>query len=131
MSPEDNAGTEREAIQPSEQTLDRPVVAPPVDIYEDDGGLVIVADLPGVGKDGVSATVEAGVLTIEGRAGRSDTDGSVLYREYEPSDYHRHFALGESIDPTGITAEITNGVLTVHLPKAESAKTRKIEVTGG
>lgn len=117
-----------EALEPATSAPERSVLAPPVDIYEDAKGLVIVADMPGVAKDGVRANVEGGVLTIDGDPASDDTEGLVVYSEYEPASFHRHFVLGESLDPEGITAELRNGVLTVHLPKAEAAQTRKIAI---
>ncbi len=57
-------------------------LAPPVDIYETPDGLVVMADLPGVAKDGVDVRVENGVLTLHGRAGDA-TPGDPVYREFE------------------------------------------------
>ena len=129
MCPEEALKPEEEqALQPSEEAGERRVVAPAVDIYEEDDALIIVADMPGVAREDVSATVENGVLTIEGRVRRSDPQATVLYAEYEPADFRRSFTLGESVSEEGITATLKDGVLTVRLPKAERAKTRKIEV---
>jgi HSP20 family protein len=130
MSPEDTPREAEEALEPASPRGERRLVAPAVDIYEEDDGLVIVADMPGVPRDGVSAGVEGGVLTIEGKVPQPSEAEAALYSEYEPADFHRCFALGESIDPGGITATLHNGVLTVRLPKAEAARTRKIEITG-
>ncbi len=130
MSPEDAPHQSEEALEPSSTRGEGRFVAPAVDIYEEDDGLVIVADMPGVPKDGVSAAVEAGVLTIEGRVPRPSDAETTLYSEYEPADFRRSFTLGESIDPAGISATLRNGVLTLRLPKAETARTRKIEVKG-
>jgi len=131
MSPEDiRKKTEGTALEPSELGGERRLVAPAVDIYEEEDALILVADMPGVPKDGVSATEEGGVLTIEGKVPRPDPGVTSLYTEYELADFHRCFTLGESIDPAGISASLRNGVLTVRLPKAEEAKTRKIEIKG-
>ena len=125
---ETRTGAGEQALEPSAAEGERRVVAPAVDIYEEDEALVIVADMPGATRDGVSAVVENGVLTIEGRVERPDSSEEVLYAEYEPADYRRSFTLGESVSEEGITASLSNGVLTVRLPKAERARTRKIEV---
>ena len=131
MSPQDTPKkAEEAALEPSGPSGERRLVAPAVDIYEANDALVIVVDMPGVPKDGVSAAVEAGVLTIEGTVSRLDPTETPLYAEYELADFHRCFTLGESIDAAGIDASLRNGVLTVRLPKAETAKTRKIEVKG-
>jgi len=132
MSPEETPKqTDAEVLEPTPSVGERHVVAPAVDIYEEQDALVIVADMPGVAKDGVSAAVEGGVLTIEGTVPRPDPAETALYAEYEPADFHRCFTLGESVSEEGISASLTNGVLTVRLPKAERVKTRKIEITGG
>jgi HSP20 family protein len=130
MSAKVNVKTKGPAFEPEAEKVEQQVLAPAVDIYEEDAGLVIVADMPGVKRDDVSATVEGGVLTIEGKVERPATGETVLYSEYEPVSFRRTFALGESLDPAGIDATLKNGVLTVRLPKAESAKTRRINVTG-
>jgi HSP20 family protein len=125
-----NVKTKGPAHEPEAEKVEQDALAPAVDIYEDESGLVIVADLPGVKREDVSAAVEAGVLTLAGQVQRPATDETVLYSEYEPVSFRRTFALGESLDPAGIDATLKNGVLTVRLPKAESAKTRRITVTG-
>ena len=118
-----------QALRPSDEASARRPVAPACDIYEEEDALVILADMPGVSKETVSAEVEGGVLTIKGRVA-DDSGASALYAEYEPADFHRAFALGESLDPAGINATLKDGVLTVRLPKAEQAKTRRIPITG-
>ncbi|GIX46998.1 MAG: heat-shock protein [Candidatus Tectimicrobiota bacterium] len=102
-------------------------VAPPVDIYETPEGLVVMADLPGVSKDDLEVRVDNHVLTIRGRA-RPAVQADPIYREYELVNFFRQFELTEKIDESRITAELKHGVLTLHLPKAEEAKPRKIEV---
>ena len=52
----------------------------------------------------------------------------LIYTEYGVGDYYREFRISEAIDPNRISAEIKNGVLTVHLPKTEEVKPRRIEV---
>ena len=54
--------------------------------------------------------------------------GEPVYREYALAHFFRHFELTEHINPTKIAAELKHGVLTLHLPKAEAAKPRKIAV---
>jgi HSP20 family protein len=100
---------------------------PPVDIYEGPDKLVVLADLPGVTRDGLSVQVEQGVLTIEGKQER-DTPGDLLHREFSLTPFFRQFRITEQIDPTGIRAALKNGVLTLELPKAEQAKPRQIPI---
>jgi HSP20 family molecular chaperone IbpA len=100
---------------------------PPVDIYEDDQGLVVVADLPGVEPGGLDVRVEQGVLTLQGRA-RALASGTPLHREYELTGFFRQFQLPEEIDAGRIEAALTQGVLTLRLPRAAPAPPRRIQV---
>jgi HSP20 family molecular chaperone IbpA len=100
---------------------------PPVDIYETEDGLVVVADLPGVGRDGLSVQVEQGVLTIEGRQAR-EVSREVVNREFVLAPFFRQFRIAEQIDATRIRAALRNGVLTLELPRAEQTKPRQIPI---
>jgi HSP20 family molecular chaperone IbpA len=102
-------------------------LSPPVDIYETKDGLTVLADLPGVDKDGVDVRVKDGVLTIEGRT-RPLAQGEPLYSEYTLLNFYRQFQLSEEVDQERITANLKHGVLTVHLLKVEKAKPRQIAV---
>src|SRR5262252_3278610 len=112
-----------------ERTADRPVFVPPADIYETRANIVVLAEMPGVAPDGVDITLERRVLTIRGRnAGREHTGYQRVYNEYADGDYERVFTLSENIDRDRIEATLKDGVLHLVLPKAESAKPRKIEL---
>jgi HSP20 family molecular chaperone IbpA len=100
-----------------------------VDIFEDDGGLVVVADLPGVEPGGLDVRVEQGVLTIQGRP-QALTAGTPLHREFELTGFFRQFQLPEEIDTERIEAQLTQGVLTLRLPRAAPAAPRRITVRG-
>jgi HSP20 family molecular chaperone IbpA len=93
----------------------------PVDIYEGSDELVLLADLPGVEPEGLSVSFEAPELRIEGRRGTGDT----------ATVYSRAFRVSEQIDPGGISAELSAGVLKLRLAKAAHTKPRKIEVRAG
>jgi HSP20 family protein len=102
-------------------------VAPPVDIYEDDQGLVVVADLPGSDPGTLDVRVDRGILTIQARAAHL-ASGDPVYREFELTGFFRQFQLPEEIDPARIAAELEQGVLTLRLPRVERAQPRRIEV---
>ena len=102
-------------------------VAPPVDIYETPDGLTVLADLPGVGKDGLDIQVKDDLLTIVARA-ENGQRGEPIYREFQLVNYQRQFQLHDAVDAARISAEFKHGVLTLRLPKAEEAKPKKIEV---
>jgi HSP20 family protein len=106
-------------------------VAPPVDIYEASDGLMLIADLPGVSKEGLEVRVDDGILTISGRPEHVAPPGDPVYREYELANFFRQFEIGDDIDRDRIGAELKHGVLTLKLPKAEKAKPKQIEVKVG
>ncbi|MBW2476942.1 MAG: Hsp20/alpha crystallin family protein [Deltaproteobacteria bacterium] len=100
---------------------------PPVDIFETDEGLQFVADVPGLDEKSLEITVENGVLTITGHAPAGQDD--MLYREFSMAGYWRQFQIPDTIDASGAHAEINHGVLSLHLPKSEAAKPRRIDIT--
>ncbi|OQB50938.1 MAG: Spore protein SP21 [bacterium ADurb.Bin157] len=102
-------------------------ITPLTDIYEEENGLKLVADLPGVDKEGLKLSVDKNILTIEGHI-TPDLDTGFLMREYEPSNYFRQFELAESVDQENINAELNNGVLKVFLPFAKETQPRMISV---
>ena len=116
----------------AETTRGQQFYRPNVDILESSTELTLVADLPGVKSDSVDIDFEEGVLTIQGKvAPRYGEQTRFLLREYGLGDFYRTFRVSEQIDVSGIHAESKDGVLTVHLPKIEAAKPRKITVKSG
>jgi HSP20 family protein len=103
-------------------------VTPLANILETSDGYVLEAEMPGVGKDGLEVTVENGELVIVGRRVTAAPRGSSVYRESRGLDYRRVFEIDPSIDTAKITAKMDQGVLKLHLPKAESVKPRRIQV---
>ena len=105
----------------------RRVYQPAVDIRETHEGVTLRCDMPGVASENVNLTVEQDTLTIKGQA-EPEMEGAVAYRELYNGDYHREFTLHDNLDCDAITADMRDGVLTVHIPKAEKAKPRHIEI---
>jgi HSP20 family protein len=103
---------------------------PTVDILENQEELLLIADVPGAARDGIDIDYERGRLTIQARVQtRQPTDRTnYLLQEYGVGDFSRSFQIGEGIDAEKIHAEIVEGVLTLHLPKAQALKPRRIEV---
>ena len=107
----------------------RPVFLPPADIYETKDSIVVLAEMPGVPPEGVDLTLERRVLTIRGRSAAGEHAGyQRVYSEYTDGDYERVFTLSENIDRDRIEARLKDGVLHLVLPKAETAKARRIEL---
>jgi len=102
--------------------------SPRVDIYETDNELTLFAEVPGVRPEDVDLHYEQGELTLRARVRPRSEGKRLLLQEYEEGDFYRAFNIHESIDANRISAECKNGVLTVHLPKAEAAKPRQISV---
>src|SRR5262245_56937819 len=113
----------------AEQTRTGPVYRPNADILEHGDELIVMADLPGATTGENDIKFEDGVLEIYARVKpRQSPETELLLREYGTGDFYRAFRVSEQIDPTRITAEFGDGVLTLHLPKSEAAKPRKIAV---
>ena len=102
-------------------------LTPRVDILETDDEILLYVDLPGVLPDDVDVRFENGELMLRGRR-TPRTMGRPWLWEYEAGGFHRVFRLAEDIAADKISAELKNGVMTVHLPKIEAAKPRRIAV---
>ncbi len=107
----------------------RPVYRPSADIHETEEHVVLVVDMPGVAAQDVDITLERRVLTIRGRIRFDRPEGyRPVYAEYGEGDFERAFAVSEEIDRDRLEASCANGVLTLKLPKAETAKPKRITV---
>jgi HSP20 family protein len=113
----------------AEKIEQRPVVAPTVDVFENENELLVVADLPGVSRDRMSIHFDKGRLTIEGK--RLPARWSPRMAEADNADFRRTFLVPQGIDAEHISAELDAGVLQIHLPKHASVKPRRIEVKAG
>jgi HSP20 family molecular chaperone IbpA len=106
-------------------------VSPRVDIFETDTAFVILADMPGVGPDGVELVADKETLVVRGSVDGAPTNvqtGQVAHREFELADYHRTFALTEDLDSDGISGTLRDGVLRVEVPKSPRVQPKKIPV---
>jgi HSP20 family protein len=127
----DQAVAKNEGSPAVEMTRGDQFFMPRVDIYENDEELVLYADVPGVAPKDVDLHFEKGELILQCRVTRPEHKGKQVAGEYRVGDYYRVFQVHESINSIGIAAECSNGVLTVHLPKEERAKPRKVQVKEG
>jgi len=104
--------------------------APIVDILEKENEWLLRADLPGATAETIDLRYERGLMVIRASvpARQDEKETRYLVREYGVGDFHRAFEVGEGIDASRIEAAFKDGVLTLHLPKAEEIRPRKISV---
>ena len=112
----------------AEPTREAPIYQPRFDIVESENELTLYGDLPGVDNSQLDVRYENEQLIIHGKAQPRTDSVKFLCQEYGVGDFHRTFVIGESIAAEKISAEMHNGVLMVHLPKAEAAKPKRIQV---
>jgi HSP20 family protein len=111
-------------------------VAPAVDAYRRDDRLVLHVDLPGVSLDSLDVQVNANTLTITAERTYAPEPGDrVLLSERPFGRFERRFRLADPVEAAGVTAELSDGVLTVTLPAATASSsrvtvTRPVPVTG-
>lgn len=116
----------------AEQTRPGIVFTPNVDIFETEGTITLLADLPGVNADNLTIDLRENILTINGEVEPfEEANEEDILIEYETGKYHRQFNLSSEIDQGKIDAKLDDGVLRLTLPKIEKAAPRKIAVTAG
>ena len=126
--------TERKDVTAQESTASErkaaePAIRPAVDIFEDKTGITVKADMPGVSKDRLEVRIDSDTLYIEGEATLPMPENmQALYADVRSTRYERSFSLSRELDGEKIAANLNDGVLTLHLPKREEHKPRKIEV---
>ena len=113
---------------PSTDSNQRPV-APAVDIFEDAGGITLLADMPGVSRDRLEVNLDGDNLSIEGRV-ELDAPAQMraLWAEVSVPRFRRTFTLSRELDPARIEANLKDGVLTLRVPKQAHAQPRRIDV---
>lgn len=104
-------------------------LVPRVDVHEDDTGISLLADLPGVAKDALEIQIDGDTLTLEGRVAQDTPEGlQAVYAEVRVPRYRRAFTLSRELDSARIEANLKDGVLTLRIPKQAHAQPRRIEV---
>ena len=104
-------------------------LVPPVDVIENESGITVKADLPGVSKEGLSIRVDGETLTLEGQVSLGEAQKlDCVHAEVRSAQYKRSFVLSRDLDTSRIDATMKNGVLTLTVPKLERAKPRRIAV---
>ncbi|WP_330114044.1 Hsp20/alpha crystallin family protein [Pseudomonas sp. JS3066] len=102
---------------------------PRIDVFEDDNGIQVFADLPGVPKERLVVNVEGDTLVLEGEI-MPEMSGQLeaVYAEVQLSRFRRAFTLSSELDTTQIDAQLRDGVLNLRIPKHAHAQPRKIVV---
>ena len=114
------------------ETAEAPHAVPPVDVYEDENGITVLADLPGVSRERLGVRVEGDTLLVEGTAEvAGPREMELVYGEARPATWRRQFTLSRELDASRIEAQLKDGVLRLTIPKAEEARPRRIEVRVG
>ncbi|HEY1127790.1 MAG TPA: Hsp20/alpha crystallin family protein [Roseateles sp.] len=107
-------------------------VAPAVDVFEDETGITLLADMPGVPRDQLELHVEGDTLLIEGRVQPQTPSGlEAIYAELRVPRWRRSFTLSRELDTSKVDANLKDGVLTLRIPKQAHAQPRRIAVNAG
>ena len=110
---------------------DRHNWAPSVDVSETDDNFEVHAELPGVAKDDLHVSVKDNLLTLSGEKRQEKVDDTQDYRRVERryGSFQRRFTLPAEVETDDIKAEFSDGVLTLSIPKPETAKPTEIPIT--
>jgi HSP20 family molecular chaperone IbpA len=110
----------------------QPFVVPPVDVFENDASITLLADLPGVSREQLDVRVDGDNLVLEATAATAGPENmELVYGEAQIPIYRRQFTLSRELDTSRIDAQLRDGVLRLTIPKAEEAKPRRIQVQAG
>ncbi|ODV14250.1 MAG: heat-shock protein [Rubrivivax sp. SCN 70-15] len=127
-----NTVTQVKDKEPSAVARNEPALLPPVDVIEDASGITLYADLPGVSRDQLTLRVEGDQLSLEAALVLPvPKDMQATHAEVNLSQYRRAFTLSKELDADQVSAEMSQGVLRVRIPKAAHAQPRKIAVQVG
>ena len=118
-----------DALRSGSARRDSQAMTPRVDVLEDDSGITLVADMPGVSKDSLEIKVENDALSIEGAISAATPQAlEATYAEVRIPRYRRSFTLSRELDAGHIEAQLKDGVLKLRIPKHEQARPQRISV---
>jgi HSP20 family protein len=116
----------------NQKELETRVIQPLVNIREEQGEIILEAEMAGLSKEDISLDINGDEIVLRARPGRVDDDlpkgYTVIHKERCPLEYLRTFILGNDIDKNKIDAQYDKGVLRVKLAKIEEAQPKKIEI---
>jgi HSP20 family protein len=101
----------------------------PVDFHVDENEFVLKAEVAGINPEDIQIEIKDDILTVKGEA-KSETNGDSEYllREIYQGEFCRRFRLPEPVEVENVEAKFENGLLTIHLPKAEEARPKTIKI---
>lgn len=130
MSNEIVKSTSARPTREAELPVNPVVFNPPIDIFETQEGLVLLADLPGVTLESLELQVQDNKLTLFGRVQFDlPAEAKLIHQEYAIGHFLRSFILSDEVDHERITARLNQGVLEVVLPQLKRSEPRRIQVT--
>ena len=119
-------------LTPAANATDSRFMVPRIDVLEDEAGITLLADLPGVPRESLELKVEGDTLLVEGTvATPMPQQLQSVYAEVRVPRYRRTFTLSRELDAGRIEANLKDGVLNLRIPKQEHARPRRIEVRAG
>jgi len=109
--------------------VSRPVFRPYADIIDNGNSYLLKVEMPGVSENTLEIEFKDNILSINGKTSDIDVQGrKLIYQEWSYGDYSRSFEIGNEVNQEKIEARISDGVVSLILPKNEKQKPRKIEV---
>lgn len=124
-----NSSTSTPSTPAARDDAQQPHTIPPVDVFEDESAITLLADLPGVARDQLQVRVDGDSLVLEATAATAGPENmELVYGEARIPRFRRQFTLSRELDTARIGAELRDGVLRLTIPKAEEAKPRRIQV---
>lgn len=119
----------KELAPAQERTEAGKFYSPYTDIYETSDTVIVAMEVPGVDKSAIDIRLEQSILTVTGNIDpKRYEDLAPIYSEYNVGNFIRSFTLSTRIDSDEISANVSDGVLTVRLPKAKEALSRRIDI---
>jgi HSP20 family protein len=127
---ENTAVARKEAAEVStpEATWGGVYFTPRVDIFETEDELLFFCDMPGVKPADLDLRFENGELILHGKVQPRQPQTSFLAAEYGVGDFYRAFTVNQKVNVNQLAAEYKQGVLTIHLPKTEEVKPKRINI---
>jgi HSP20 family protein len=129
QSDQPQASSRQDVSRSDTARRDTQAMTPRVDVLEDDTGITVIADMPGVSKDSLEIKVENDALSIEGAVSAATPQAmEATYAEVRIPRFRRSFTLSRELDTGRIEAQLKDGVLRLRIPKHEQARPQRISV---